>query len=515
MIAAIWARVSSPAQEEPSLDRQAAEVKAWLESQGWQVPEDKVLKVVWSSKHILKCPEMQLLLSWVRDKQVSAVGMTNLDRLSGKPAHMVQIFETLKESHCQLLAKETPLPDGLMAEMMAMLLAMAKALQVDKADTGAKKGLADRAIRRGLAPTMRAPYGYEWEGETLLKPDVNYQNAKLIWSLALQGYSLNAIGRELELRGILSPRGKPVFPPGTIREILRNPAYAGRPAALRYEVKAPQVRRVIRDGNTSARRKPMEEWVWLTNVKVQCPIVSWEEYQYVQERLTRNKALAKRNAKHDFLLRGLIVCANDGRKYYGAARKNTFPIYVCNNAHGKGYPGKCNSKPIPCRAIEADVKEKVRRVLEKPEYFFPEAQKRQNVLTETVEALNRDLAHWQKQLRDCINYECVLARLLAQGKLSAEAYEQEWQLNSERRKYANEKILNLKEKLTNLRQKQVKAETIAHLGERLKENLDRATEADWRFIFDALGLVVWAFEDGTWDIEINIPADATIVAKSP
>ncbi len=33
-VATVWTRVSDPKQEEPSLDRQIATVKAWLEEQG-------------------------------------------------------------------------------------------------------------------------------------------------------------------------------------------------------------------------------------------------------------------------------------------------------------------------------------------------------------------------------------------------------------------------------------------------------------------------------------------------
>ena len=57
-IAALWCRVSDPKQEEPSLDRQVAEMKKFAQEQGYTVPEDKIIKVVWTSKKILDCPEM-------------------------------------------------------------------------------------------------------------------------------------------------------------------------------------------------------------------------------------------------------------------------------------------------------------------------------------------------------------------------------------------------------------------------------------------------------------------------
>jgi len=50
----------------------APEGKAWLESQGYQVPENRILKVHWTSLAILDCPEMQPLLSWVRNREIDA-----------------------------------------------------------------------------------------------------------------------------------------------------------------------------------------------------------------------------------------------------------------------------------------------------------------------------------------------------------------------------------------------------------------------------------------------------------
>jgi len=153
-VAAIWTRVSDLKEEEPSLDRQVATVKPWLEEEGYIVPEGKVIKVIWTSKKILDCPEIQLLLHWVQPRQVDTIAMTHLDRLSGKPGHMARIIETIKEAGCKLLAKNTPLPSGIMDDVLGIVVSLAKCLQVNKADVGAKDGLRGRAIRQGLVVSM-------------------------------------------------------------------------------------------------------------------------------------------------------------------------------------------------------------------------------------------------------------------------------------------------------------------------------------------------------------------------
>ncbi len=75
---------------------------------------------------------------------------------------MFQIFEILKEANCQLLAKDTPLPAGLMGEMVALVITLGKAMQVDKADNGAKSGLIDRVKRKRLPASGHRIYGYRW-----------------------------------------------------------------------------------------------------------------------------------------------------------------------------------------------------------------------------------------------------------------------------------------------------------------------------------------------------------------
>jgi hypothetical protein len=50
---------------------------------------------------------------------------------------------------------------------------------------------------------------------------------------------------------------------------------------------------------------------------------------------------------------------------------------------------------------------------------------------------------------------------------------------------------------------------IEQMRENLQANLNQASNEDWRFILECLGIKIMAFGDGTWDIEINIPVTQT------
>ena len=56
---------------------------------------------------------------------------------------------------------------------------------------------------------------------------------------------------------------------------------------------------------------------------------------------------------------------------------------------------------------------------------------------------------------------------------------------------------------------------VEQMRENLRSNLDKASNEDWRFILECLGIKITAFGDGTWDIEINIPVTQTDEIPNP
>ena len=87
-VAAIWARISGP--EQQSLPSQVEEVRSWLESLGFTVPPDRILTVDWTSTDILRCPQMIMLLRWLANREVTAVGALHLDRFSARPGQIAR-----------------------------------------------------------------------------------------------------------------------------------------------------------------------------------------------------------------------------------------------------------------------------------------------------------------------------------------------------------------------------------------------------------------------------------------
>ena len=122
-----------------------------------------------------------------------------------------------------------------------------------------------------------------------------------------EGLTLRAASRHFRTLGIRSPSGDSVWQATTIRNWLSNPAAKGEYHQLRYERKS---------GGKGRRERPPEEHFVL---KVP-PLVNEELWEGARRRLQRNKTLASRNTRREYLLRGLVICRQCSKHMSGRRR---------------------------------------------------------------------------------------------------------------------------------------------------------------------------------------------------
>jgi site-specific DNA recombinase len=513
--AAIWGRVSSAGQSELSLDGQVQRVKTKLESLGYTVPPEFIFQVVWTSLDLESCSEFQQLRQLVRSKKINAVGFLDRDRLEAKGLQRLIFLSDCKENEVEPIVYQGSSfisePEG---SLLELALAIGKERSVKRAQSGAKQGLQDRARLKGLPPTKAGVYGMKWENGKFA-PDENYSNVSLVWNLALSGMNLKRICKQLVSRGIPTPRGKVYWQPSTLQAILTNPVYAGRLGTLRYEKVNPKIRRKNTFGKTSFRIKPIEQWHFIDDL-VEQSVVPWKQWLTVQERLELNRLYASRNAKRKYLLRGLIecqACYNQGiqRHYYGVKRSHQEPAYVCSAGWAQTHGKRCPSKPIPLKEIEEGAKAETRNFLERPTIYLAEIRDRIGITDKTIQDIQKAIGNNKKQYG-----ETIIDERDARNRLSPEAFEQEQKLLLAKRTWLKEENETLVLKLANLQKYDVKQEMVEKMKQNLQANLDRASDDDWRFIFESLGVKIMAFADGSWDIEISVPVpDTPIENKIP
>ncbi len=514
-IAAVWARVSTEDRQEPSLDSQVADVKTWLESQGWTVPSSRIIITHWTSKNILACPDMQTLLKWVRNREVGAVGLLHLDRFACRMGQMAQILDIFREGEVEILAKNSPLQAGIIGEAVALVITIAKAMQVQRADEGSKDGLHKRATMRGLPTSCQNPYGYRFnESRTRLIPSADWENRQLMVRMFIKGETIHGIRRELHERAIPSPKGLEWWPDPTIWLILVDTVNFGEYRALRRENIEPQVRRGKSNGmptygNTSSRKL---EGIPLTNIVVENPIITREEYEWILARMAQNKANAKRNGKHNFLLKGMIQYELDSRRYHGRhIRDNIWAYEYPDN----GYNGKNHPRPyINGRRIETAVEDTVRRLLADDAVLGSELDRTGEAIRKSRENLEKELRSLERRENANTNTETqlLLDKDRFGGNISDEAFKRALERLQAERNHITERKEEVVREIRKLNESSVSMMGLKQLRSNLGERIDSKEFADRRYVLEALGTRVTVTTDAKLLVDFAVPKEISAKA---
>lgn len=508
--AAIWARVSTHDQRELSLDSQIDRAKSKLESLGYSVPPDFIFTMDWASQELSSCPQFHDLCRLVKERRIEAVGVFDRDRLNAQGLERLVFLSECRQAEVQVvICQGPPILDEPEGQLVELALAIGKERSVMRAQQGARDGLRDRARLKGLPPSPRDPYGYSWaEDRKKLQPTAMWDNVAFICREALAGATLGHIRQQLHKRGIASPEGGQWWAKPVIHSVLANPVYGGRFYALRREAMKPRQRRVKADGATSygktgSRRKPLTEAHYLSNIVVESPPLTWEEWQSLQERLNRNKLMAQRNAKRDYLLRSVILCETHKRRYHGQPHNKSWR-YTC--------PARQQSAAMPCSRqylngpeLEAKIKAICRDIITKPEIIEAELAKRHNQTQDTATAIENRLKGLETKESKALDTEANLLLDRATGEASEEAYRRALARVRAEKAWISEEKERLQHQLSAAHRHEGAVIHISEAREKLCALLANGTNQDWREVFAALGLEIRVASDGVVHVGWAIP----------
>ncbi|OQY99604.1 MAG: hypothetical protein B6D41_00845 [Chloroflexi bacterium UTCFX4] len=257
-------------------------------------------------------------------------------------------------------------------------------------------------VKGGKVVGLRAPYGYRHVRDeygkvvTLEIVEETARIVRLIYQWYVDGdehgarLSDRAIALRLTEMGILAPgerqsgihrkRGKTFWNHAMIGNILTNELYAG---TWRYGI----------DTNDQTKRENWES----VSVTI-AAIIDRETWKRVQTRRARNKALAKRNAKRDYLLRGMIWCGLCNYQYTGNAlglnqdgertRYYRDSRYKVKHVH---LEGRCSNKSIRAEAIEADIWDEIRELFQDLNKLWTELKTAQQSADDQLKPLREKL----------------------------------------------------------------------------------------------------------------------------
>jgi site-specific DNA recombinase len=384
--AAIYARVSSDKQDvDLSISAQLKALREYARSNGYTVVREFVDEA--ETGRTTARPAFREMISLARhpQKPFDVILVWKYSRFARSREDSIVHKAMLRKSGVQVTSINEPFDDTPTGRLLEGIIESLDEFYSDNLGEEVTRGMRESATR-GFYLSSKPPFGYRKvrfkDGEKeRTKLEIDPIQAGIVSSMfhdALNGKGLTEIAKELNRKGIATPRGKGWGKTG-IRIILANEAYAGT---------------FVWGRNSKRGLEPI-------TVENACPaIVSRSVFDNVQGLIKDRapKRLHPKRASSRFLLSGFAFCGHCGKAMIGQdAKSGKFSYYVCGTLNKKG-AGSCPSHYFNSRAFEETVVKVIR----------------ENILTEEnlkrlVELVNEAMDSNSKQYQD--ELDVVLAEM--------------------------------------------------------------------------------------------------------
>jgi site-specific DNA recombinase len=360
--AAIYARVSSDRQKEShTIGSQTSALVEYAQTHGYAVPSEWVFQDEGYSGASLIRPGLEALRDLAAQGQIVAALIYSPDRLSRKYAYQVLLGEEFSRCGVDVIYLKSPSGDSPEDQLVVQFQGMIAEYERAQIAERHRRGKRHRAQQGMVNVLSGAPYGYRY----VRKTDTSAAYYEVVESEAdvvrmvfatytQQRFSINAIARLLNERGISTRTGKTRWERSVVWAMLRNPAYEGTACYGKTEQSPRQrITRPLRQKNGIANRtnchreRPRADWI-----EVAVPaLVSEETFALAQEQLTKNKHDSPRRTIEPTLLQGMLVCQQCGYALYRSSTrtsKRKLYYYRCLGSdayrHFKG--ALCTNRPV-------------------------------------------------------------------------------------------------------------------------------------------------------------------------
>jgi site-specific DNA recombinase len=319
---AAYARVSTDRQQlAQTIEQQVELLRSYVHRQPeWVLADEDVFRDDGYSGARLQRPGLDALRDQVARAAVDVVLITAPDRLARHFVHQMVVLDEWERAGVQVVFVDRPPSrdphEQLVTQIRGAVAEYERTLIADRMRRGRLAKL-----RAGLLLpwTSHVPYGFRVDAERPRDPafvTVEPYEASVVQEVfaayADGGATLHGLAEALTRRGVPTPTGLRLWSPATLHGMLTNPAYIGQAVAQRYRTRVPPQRHSplrpigrTRERHSSPSR-PREEWII-----VPIPAVVPEaQFVAAQRRLVHNRAVARRNLRHKYLLQGLVSCGH-------------------------------------------------------------------------------------------------------------------------------------------------------------------------------------------------------------
>src|SRR5262245_11656806 len=382
--AAIYTRVSSLKQKEgENIQSQVAALVEYAAKQGYEIPNGWIFKDEGFSGSTLQRPGLDSLREIIHEGCVDAVLAYSPDRLSRKYAYQLLLEIEFQKQGVELHFLNTPTarnPEEQLSLHFKSIFAEYERAQIIER---CRRGRHHRARQGSVTVIPRPPLGYDYlsRSSTALPQYVVNKDAQTVKKIFLyyveKHFSIAKVCRELEVEGILTPKGNRKWSTATVRDILKNEAYIGTAYFGKTQPSNGVEDRIYRTAKGEKRsmtisakqERPRELWI---PIKVP-QIISENDFEVAQNKLSENRKTSSRNTRKPSILQGLLVCGHCGGSYYKKVRSGKYSYYSCGRRlNGYG----CNAPSIKQNEVDSMVWSHIINLLKEPSLIEAEMERR-------------------------------------------------------------------------------------------------------------------------------------------
>ncbi len=331
--AAVYLRISlDQTGEERAVARQREDALALIKKHKWTPHEVYVDNSISASRREKRRPEYERMRADFDAGRFSVLVCYDLDRLTRQPAQLEQWIEAAETRGLRIVTLNGEADLGTDAGRLFARVKVAVARSEVERMGARRKRANEQTVAEGRPAPGRRPYGWEKDGVTIREEEA--QIVRDIYAAVLDGNSLRALVRDLNVRGVSSPQGTP-WTAFKLRQLIDRERNYG--ALVRYGVEQPK----------SAIQA----------------IVDRDTHEKAQAIIAGRSQPGRRPEKH--LLSGLVVCDVCDRPLGAKALKSRNaserePYYICTSRINRNVPSDGKTHPtIRSRILERRVREEV------------------------------------------------------------------------------------------------------------------------------------------------------------
>lgn len=336
----IYGRFSSDMQREESIDAQVRACKEWAEKEGVEIVgvyTDEAMTAKNDNRD-----DFQRMVEDAYADKFDMILVHKFNRFARNKFDSAIYKKRLRDIGIRVVSATQKIEDNPEGRLMESVIEAMDEYYSDNLGLEVTKGLKENAYK-GKTTGGMAPIGFYYDDEGKLREDETTSYiVRTIYSMYLEGFSMEGIANYLNVKGYRGTRGKE-FAAKSIKTILTNERYTG---TYLYTI-----------GN--------EEFRTENNHDV---IIDRMTFHRVQEMRKKRSHKPRIKSKHLYSLTGKITCGVCGGKYCGSGAKGYRNVkgvkkdivyYVCPNKRYK----RCNNTNVNRDKLEKHICEHILNVL--------------------------------------------------------------------------------------------------------------------------------------------------------